>query len=87
MKNIYVTCGIYNTKYTLTEHRDGSVSIKAPYIRWDSNNTGILSFRTSKIKACPLADAIKFAFKSNTRFLAGRYEDYILEDAINGLIE
>ena len=40
---IDVTCGIYNTQYSIIRHRDGSVTVKAPYIDW-RDNTGCLMF-------------------------------------------
>jgi|APLak6261659701_1056019.scaffolds.fasta_scaffold00028_14 hypothetical protein len=49
MKTIETTCGIYNTKYLLINHKDGSISIKSPFIKW-INNTGVLAFKNVKIK-------------------------------------
>jgi len=49
MKTINTTCGIYNTEYRLINHRDGSISVKAPYIKW-IGNTGSLAFRVVKIE-------------------------------------
>ena len=48
MKTIETKCGIYDTQYTLIQHRDGSISIKTPYIKW-VNNSGSLAFRIVKI--------------------------------------
>jgi hypothetical protein len=48
MAIITTTCGIYETEYTLINHRDGSISVKAPYIKWINNN-GSLAFKTIKI--------------------------------------
>jgi hypothetical protein len=49
MKTIDTQCGIYNTEYTLIKHRDGSISVKTPYIKW-VNNSGSLAFKIVKIK-------------------------------------
>lgn len=42
-KTINARCGIYNTEYTLTRHRDGTGTIRAPYIKWVGGN-GSLAF-------------------------------------------
>ena len=36
--------GIYETTATIIHHRDGSVTIKEPFVRW-AQNTGTLAFR------------------------------------------
>ncbi len=43
IKSIDVTVGIYDTEATITRHRNGTVSIRAPYIKW-VDNTGHLAF-------------------------------------------
>ncbi|UOF76751.1 hypothetical protein [Caudoviricetes sp.] len=48
MQTINTKCGIYATEYTLIRHRDGSISVKTPYIKWKNNN-GMLAFRNVKI--------------------------------------
>ena len=47
MRTLDVTCGIYDTEYKLTAHKDGSLTIKAPTLLW-ANNNGNLAFRTVK---------------------------------------
>ena len=47
-KTIDTTVGIYNTQYTLINHRDGSISVKCPYVKWNGS-TGCLAFRAVKI--------------------------------------
>jgi hypothetical protein len=42
------TCGIYNTEYTLTKHRDGTRTVRAPYIKWEGNS-GCLAHRNIKV--------------------------------------
>ena len=57
MNTHYTTCGImysYNTAYKLIAHRDGSYSVKTPYIKW-VGGTGTLAFKTVKI--------IKFSYE------------------------
>lgn len=62
MKTIETKCGIYETKYRLIRHHDGSISIKTPYIRW-INNSGSLAFRIVKIN--------KFAEQALDNFAGG----------------
>lgn len=58
MKTLDTQVGIYNTEYKLVCHRDGSHSVKTPYIKW-TNNTGALAFKNVKIKrfASSIVDA------------------------------
>lgn len=84
MKNIAVKCGIYDTAYTLTAHRDGTVTVKAPYIKW-LNNTGNLAFQRVTFKAGQIADAIKKAFADQDVELVGTGYEYVtLRNAIEG---
>jgi hypothetical protein len=84
MKTIYINCGIYDTEYTLTAHRDGSITVKAPYINW-ANNTGTLAFQKVSFPAGPLADKIKRAFADRDLFLPG-YEAATIQDAVDGYL-
>ena len=61
MRTLDVTCGIYDTEYKLTAHKDGSLTIKAPYIKW-ANNNGNLAFRTVKIPSGEVAEKILWCF-------------------------
>lgn len=79
MKNLDCTCGIYDTEYTLTSHRDGSVTVRIPYIKW-TNNTGILEFRREKYSGNAAA-LIKKCFKDQTHMLDG-YEFATLRDVL-----
>lgn len=45
---IDTTCGIYDTEATVVFHRDGTSTIRAPYIKW-VNNSGNLAFKKVKI--------------------------------------
>ena len=47
-KTINATVGIYNTQYTIINHRDGGISVKTPYIKWVGNSGG-LAFKVVKI--------------------------------------
>jgi len=47
-KTINCKCGIYDTQYRLIEHRDGSLSVKDPYIKWEGL-TGVLKFRVVSV--------------------------------------
>jgi len=62
MKTINCKCGIYETEYQMTEHRDGSISVRKPYVRW-ANNSGSLDFDTVKIEAGKTACTIKGFFE------------------------
>lgn len=48
-KVIDCKCGIYSTEYRLICHKDGSVSVKRPFIKW-VNNSGSLTFETVAIR-------------------------------------
>lgn len=60
-KTITCTVGIYDTAYELTEHRDGSVTVRAPYVHW-RNNSGILSFSRRHISTPQTCKKIKAMF-------------------------
>ena len=45
---VLVKVGVYNTQYELTQHRDGSITVREPYIKWVNNN-GTLDFQKVKI--------------------------------------
>ena len=49
-KTLDITCGIYNTEYTLTKHRDGTRTVRAPYIKWEGNS-GCLAHRNIRVTA------------------------------------
>lgn len=87
MKTINITCGIYETEYSLTAHRDGSITVKAPYIKWINNN-GSLDFSNYHFSAGSLAEKIKQAFANNTLFLSGYEAEFCvtLQDAIDGYL-
>jgi hypothetical protein len=59
MKNIYCKCGIYDTQYTLTLHKNGTGTVKSPYIKW-CNNTGTLAFEKFKVSGHTLTQIKKF---------------------------
>lgn len=40
---IDTTCGIYNTEATIKRHKDGTSTVRVPFVSWN-NNTGTLSF-------------------------------------------
>jgi hypothetical protein len=63
-KWIDCTCGIYNTEYQLMEHRDGSVSVKVPTIKWQ-NNSGNLGFDTCHVTKEPFISFTKDFFKKD----------------------
>ena len=62
MKTIDCNVGIYNTEYTLTEHKDGSITVRQPFVRWE-NNSGSLDFQNRKIEAGKTAERVKQFFE------------------------
>ena len=65
MKTINTTCGIYDTEYSLINHKDGCISVKTPFIKW-TNNSGTLAFKKVKIT--------KFIEKTKECFANGNAE-------------
>jgi hypothetical protein len=65
-KTLDTTCGIYNTEYTLTKHRDGGCTVNAPYINW-KDGSGVLSFKNISIKPVQAKDVIWF-FENDTTY-------------------
>ena len=61
-KQIACKCGIFDTAYTLICHRDGSVSIKAPFIKWSYNNEN-LYFWTSRVSSPEMVKKVKGFFE------------------------
>ena len=68
MKTLDTTCGIYNTEYKLIAHKNGTYSVKSPYIKW-VNNSGSLAFKTVKINK--FKDFIVDAFDGETEISVG----------------
>lgn len=44
MKTISITVGIYDTTYRATFHRNGDITVRAPYVKW-TGDTGSLAFK------------------------------------------
>ena len=55
--------GIYDTEYTAVYHRDGSITVKEPYIKW-AGNTGCLAFRKIRLSGNNATMAKRF-FKND----------------------
>jgi len=58
-KTIDVQCGIYSTYYCLIEHRDGSISVDAPYVSW-KRDTGTLARKRHAIAEEDKGDMMAF---------------------------
>lgn len=58
-KTIPVKCAIFDTHYTITRHRDGTGTVRAPYIKW-RNNTGYLDFYIYHIPAARMPQVSQF---------------------------
>ncbi|MEI8248221.1 MAG: hypothetical protein WCI51_20460 [Lentisphaerota bacterium] len=82
MKTIDCKVGIFDTEYQLKEHKDGSVTVIRPFVRW-RNNSGSLDF--TKIKeAGKNAEIIKRFFKDDALWL----DDVgSLDDILDGNID
>ena len=61
-RSIPVKCGIYDTAYRLTCHTDGSITVKAPFIRW-RGSTGTLDFESRRIDRPAIVEAVKRFFR------------------------
>jgi hypothetical protein len=61
---VAVKVGIYNTQYDLTQHKDGSITVREPYIKW-VNNSGSLDFKKVKITDKPRVKDIKKLFAAD----------------------
>jgi hypothetical protein len=61
--NRFIECktGIYDTYFTLTCHRNGSVTVKSPSIKWE-HNSGCLNFCRTTIQAGKRAEMVKHFF-------------------------
>jgi hypothetical protein len=71
LKNLNVQVGIYDTQATITRHRNGTVTIRAPYIKW-VNNTGYLAFE--KLIFCgDMADRAKRVFTDESDLSYGEF--------------
>lgn len=68
MNTISAQVGIYITAYLATFHRDGSITVRAPYIKWTGNN-GCLAFRKVTVEGQE-ADAVREFFKAESLVMA-----------------
>jgi hypothetical protein len=68
-KSIACTTGIYQSAYELITHKDGSVSVKAPYIKWTRDGAnGNLAYQTYGIADADKPEVLKF-FEADTLVL------------------
>lgn len=82
---LYTTCAIWNAKYTLVCHRDGTVTLKAPIQKWRGNEC-VLTHIKKHIKDLSLCLRIKNAFKNQTETLDG-YNCATIYDAAMGYLD
>jgi hypothetical protein len=75
--------GIYDTSYKLTCHRDKSVTVRAPFIRW-TKNSGALAFDRVKIKSVARANFVKRFFEDDTLVIDDDGLFLTLDDVIYG---
>lgn len=80
--SIDVAVGIWDTAYTLTRHRDGTGTVRVPWIHWHRNE-GTLAFRKHHISAQHMPDVMWFfqnnkTWRMNSRANdCGELEDYL----------
>lgn len=84
MNAINATVGIYDTAYTAVFHRDGSITVRAPFISW-SGNTGSLKFERSRFIGRE-AEIVREFFKEGELVLAANTGDgaLMLTDVLAG---
>lgn len=63
LKTLDITVGIYDSTAVITRHRDNTVTLKLPYVKW-VGNTGVLAFE--KIK---FTESHEFEVLSNDIFM------------------
>lgn len=68
MNTISAQVGIYDTAYRATFHRDGSITVRAPYVKWTGDNGG-LAFRNVTVEGLE-ADAVREFFKAESLVMA-----------------
>ncbi len=73
IKSLDVQVGVYGTQATITRHRDGQVTIKAPFIKW-VNSTGSLAFETIKLSN-PAASLASEVFSDSPPMIDNGYGD------------
>lgn len=90
-RKLFREIGIWYTAYTLTIHRDGSITVKAPYIKYQNNDfdeqgryEGVLAFKKKRFTG-GLARQIKEAFAADTVNLSG-YACATISDAVMGYL-
>lgn len=79
-KVIDITCGVYQTEYRLIAHRDGSFSVKSPYVKW-VGNTGHLAFNTTVVPKKRQTEVLEMFKDRVTLTSCGRLT---LEDCLGG---
>lgn len=84
-RSIAVVCGIYTTEYRLIVRRDGSLAVKAPYIKW-SNNTGRLAFETYEVVGAQMTQAVLAFFAADSLVLDANTHCGVLtlQDVLDG---
>lgn len=79
-RTICVKVDIWDTKYKLTQHRNGSISVRMPFTRW-RGNSGSLDFEIIKISNQSKVKQVKWFFENNTLVTDdGSILDYYLTD-------
>jgi len=65
---VKVECGNSTTEITAKKHRDGSVTVRLPYIRW-VRESGNLCFRRVRIPSGVSADTVFRALQAGTTMI------------------
>jgi hypothetical protein len=84
MKTINATVGIYNTEYSATVHRNGEVTVRAPYVKW-VGSTGHLAFKKVTVSGDDASEVKKFFDRSELALPANCFGGMLtLDDVLNG---
>jgi hypothetical protein len=81
---INTKCGIYNTQYSIKDHKNGEVTVRAPFVKW-VGDSGHLAFRNNRL-AGDDAIAAKEFFKAGELIMAANNGGgaLMLDDVLNG---
>ena len=79
-----VKTGIYETGYSAVFHRNGDVTVREPFVKWNGN-TGVLSFRKTRLSGRE-AGAVREFFTAGELVLSANNGGgaLSLDDVLNG---
>ena len=71
------TAGIYETEATIRRHKDGSVTIRAPFVKW-TRDVGALAFTKVHIKGAEASETARKIFSDNPPIVTQYGDTYTL---------